>query len=405
MVHCSTSMARSFHTFAPGVVLLAAVCVLPTARAQTAKRLPRSTVSGHVLCADTNAPARLAKVTLNPLRSGSDSSSAATPGTTTGLDGGFELTDIPAGRYLVLVDLAGYISGISALDQDARQHLKDVAADPPPGSTVIDVANGQPASVELTIERGASVSGAISYDDGSPAIGVMVGIERKNNKGEWEPALQSTSQTFDVFAGGRSDGVNTDSAGHFHIDGIPAGEYLLHAHLVPQTVTLPVSGTGALGVYTQPGVEFNLYAGDAFWRKDAKPLKLGAGDEADVDMVIPVAKLLMVSGSVVSATDGHGVNMGSVTLALRDDPQELRTAVIGPDGQFRFLYVPEGDYLVKTEDAADGAAEAATEGAATPSEEDSATHRYGSAQAAIHIGEGSTSVILTVPEREPVASQ
>ena len=387
------------------MVLLAILCTLETAHPQTAKRAPRSTVSGHVLCADTNAPARLAKVTLNPLRNGADASSTATPGTTTGLDGGFELADVPPGRYLVLVDLAGYISGISALDQDARQHLKDVAAAPPPGSTVIDVVNGQPVSVELTIERGASVSGAIRYDDGSPAIGITVGLEHKNNKGAWEPELQSTSQTFDILAGGRSDGVSTDSAGHFHIDGVPAGEYLLHAHLVSQTVTLPVSGTGALGVYTQPGVEFNLYSGDAFWRKDAKPLMLGAGDEVDVDMVIALAKLLTVSGSVVTATDGHAVSLGSVTLALRDDPDEVRTAVIDADGHFRFLYVPGGDYIVKTEDAADGAAGPTTEGTATTSQEDSTTHRYGSAQTALHVGEGSDTIVLAVPEREPTVSQ
>ena len=35
--------------------------------AQRAERAARSTVTGRVVCADTNAPARLAKVTLNKL--------------------------------------------------------------------------------------------------------------------------------------------------------------------------------------------------------------------------------------------------------------------------------------------------------------------------------------------------
>jgi hypothetical protein len=378
---------------------------LDSVLAQAGRHAPRSTVSGHVLCADTNAPARLAKVTLNPLHNSTGPSDTATPGTTTGLDGGFELSGVPPGRYLVLVDLAGYISGISALDQDAREHLKDVAGAPPPGSTVIDVANGQPVSVELTLERGASVVGAIRYDDGSAAIGVMVELEHKNNKGAWEGALQSTSQTFDMLPGSRSEGVVTDSAGRFHIDGVPAGEYLVHAHLSSQTVTLPVSGTGALGIYAQPGVEFNLYSGDAFWRKDAKPLQLGTGDEVDVDMVIPLAKLLTVSGSVVAATDAHGVSLGTVSLALREDPEEVRTAQIERDGHFRFLYVPPGDYVVKTDDAADGANAVTYNGTLPPSQQDIPMHRYGSAQAAVHVGEGSNTIVLTVPEREAIASQ
>jgi hypothetical protein len=186
---------------------------------------------------------------------------------------------------------------------------------------------------------------------------------------------------------------------------VPAGDYLVHAQLSSQTVTLPVSGTGALGVYTQPGLEFNLYSGDAFWRKDAKPLRLGAGDEVDVDMVIPLAKLLTVSGSVVTATDGHGVGLGSVTLTLRDDPGEVRTAVIEPDGHFRFLYVPEGDYVVKTEDAADGNTGLTFNGAVPPSDMSIPSHRYGSAQTALHVREGSASIVLTVPERENTASQ
>jgi hypothetical protein len=36
-------------------------------QAQDRARGARSTVSGHVVCTDTNAPARLAKVTLNPV--------------------------------------------------------------------------------------------------------------------------------------------------------------------------------------------------------------------------------------------------------------------------------------------------------------------------------------------------
>jgi len=386
-------------------MLLAPLFTIGPAHAQSPKPVPRSTVSGHVLCADTNAPARLAKVTLNKLRNDSDASGSAAPGTTTGLDGEFEIADVPPGRYLVLVELAGYISGISGLDRDAREHLKNVARTPPEGSSVIEVTSGLPVSADLTLERGASVAGTIRYDDGSPAIGVMVSLEHKNSKGAWEPALQSTSQTFDFFSGRRDVSENTDSAGHFRIDGMPAGEYLLHAHLASQTVTLPVSGSGALGVYTHPGVEFDLYSGDAFWRRDAKPLNLARGEDASVDMVIPLAKLLTVSGSVVAGTDGHAVGLGSVTLAFRDDPGDVRSTEIEPDGHFRFLYVPEGDYVVKTEDAADGVAALTFDGGTPPTHESSLSHRYGEAKVVAHVADGSTTITLTVPERESRASQ
>ena len=47
------------------IPLLLVTLVLSTQRA-SAKAAPTSVVSGHVFCADTNAPARLAKVVLEP---------------------------------------------------------------------------------------------------------------------------------------------------------------------------------------------------------------------------------------------------------------------------------------------------------------------------------------------------
>ncbi|HEY3989230.1 MAG TPA: carboxypeptidase-like regulatory domain-containing protein [Acidobacteriaceae bacterium] len=388
------------------MVLWFSLCGL-SMRAQSTAQAARSVVSGHVVCADTNAPARLAKVTLNPLenidvKTAFDSEAAR--GATTDMDGGFSIPEVAPGRYLVLVELAGYVSGISGLDTQAREHLKDAARMPPEGSTVVDVANGLPVSVDVTLERGASVSGTIRYDDGSPAIGILVGLERKNSKGAWEPALQSTLQTFSFFSKTHDGSEATDSAGRFHIDGMPAGEYIVHAHLSPETITLPVSGTGTFGVYDHPGVQLDLYSGDAFWRKDAKPIKLGAGEDTDVDMDVPLSKLTTVSGSVVAAADGHSVSLGTVTLSPKDDAEETRSTEIAGDGRFRFLYVPDGDYVLKTADAADGA-EAEQYASGAKFDVKLPGHRYGEGEMAVHVGEEAASVTLTVPERETQTAQ
>ena len=372
--------------------------------AQRAERAPRSTVSGHVVCADTNAPARLAKVTLNALRDQGKSpmDNEAAPGTTTDMDGAFSIPEVAAGRYLVLVELAGYVSGVSGLDTEAREHLRRAARRPPAGSTVIEVANGLPITVDVTIERGGSVSGVIRYDDGSPAIGILVGLERKNSKGAWEPALQSTLQTFSFFSRTHDGSEATDSAGRFHIDGMPAGEYILHAHLSPQTVTLPISGNGTFGVYNHPGVDLDLYSGGVFWRKKAKAIELGTGEDVDADLDVPLSKLATVSGNVVAAADGHGVNLGTVTLSPRDDAEETRSTEIEEDGRFRFLYVPEGDYVLRTDDAADGQSKLESDRGENTLVR---LHQYGKAETTLHVGEDTASVTLTVPERDAQPAQ
>jgi len=377
---------------------------MPTC-AQRVEGAARSTVSGHVVCADTNAPARLAKVTLNPLENLSVKTamnSEAARGATTDMEGAFSIPEVAAGRYLVLVELAGYVSGISGLDTEEREHLKDAARTPPEGSTVVEVANGQPATVDVTLERGASVSGSIRYDDGSPAIGILVGLERKNTKGAWEPALESTLQTFSFFSTTHDGSEATDSAGHFRIDGMPAGEYIVHAHLPAQTVTLPVAGSGTFGVYDHPGVQLDVYSGEVFWRKDAKAITLGAGDEVNADLLVPLGKLRTVSGNVAAATDGHAVNLGTVTLSPQDDPEETRSTEIAEDGSFRFLYVPEGDYTLRTTDAADGESMVQFErGEKTQVR----LHEYGKTETTLHVGEEAASVTLSVPERETQPAQ
>ena len=52
--------------------------------------------------------------------------------------------------------------------------------------------------------------------------------------------------------------------------------------------------------------------------------------------------------------DGHQVSAAKVVLAYRDDEKELASAGVDrADGVFRFEFVPEGDYVIKTEDARD----------------------------------------------------
>ena len=77
--------------------------------------------------------------------------SEAARGATTDMEGAFSIPEVATGRYLVLVELAGYVSGISGLDAEAREHLKNAARTPPEGSTVIDVAND--ATIDVSAKR------------------------------------------------------------------------------------------------------------------------------------------------------------------------------------------------------------------------------------------------------------
>ena len=114
----------------------------------------------------------------------------------------------------------------------SEDQLKSLAASLP----AVHVASGQVASVNLTLHRGAVISGRMRFADGSPAIGAGV---------EWEPfesiffragyrdyrnkvlsplaeALQSFVSVLDS-----SRKAVSDDEGRFRIYGLPPGKYVV----------------------------------------------------------------------------------------------------------------------------------------------------------------------------------
>src|ERR1039458_10109420 len=102
-----------------GLVLVAVAVFCFVAFAQ--KPAATGTVTGHVTCADTNTPARLAIVVLRPVPAAksADSAAASKPvearrGQTL-LDGTFSIPSVAPGTYFVLASMAGYISPLAVL--------------------------------------------------------------------------------------------------------------------------------------------------------------------------------------------------------------------------------------------------------------------------------------------------
>ena len=160
------------------------VCVATASPQQKSTDPPTATttVSGHVFCADTNAPARMATVILQP----ADAIDAITPGESgnipssgetaqTSMDGSFTLQHVAPGTYYVIASQVGYISPLALryMEPDDDPAAKDLKAKKtPPMAPRITVEGNLPVGVNVTIERGAAVSGTVLYDDGSPASGI-----------------------------------------------------------------------------------------------------------------------------------------------------------------------------------------------------------------------------------------
>jgi hypothetical protein len=297
-----------------------------------------------VYLADTGGPARLAQVALQPVAVKSDdrpfSERQKDPVFTlypTGLDGSYRIPRVAPGTYYVVVKQLGYLSPYTQFSNAELAHptaavQQRIDALLP----VVTVVPNNTATMDLTLTRGASFSGTVRFDDGTPYAGARVAVLEKNEKGTWQA----------VYLMERGD---TNDRGQFRITGLLAGDYLLRVPLeVDDMYASSLLGHGSSGNYTHYSLDF--YNGDTARLRDAKPIHLDSSQEmSSADITIPISKLHSVSGAIVEAATGHAINSGIVQLYYADDDKDevASTKVESGEPVFRFPFVPEGEYVIK----------------------------------------------------------
>jgi hypothetical protein len=328
------------------IALSLAVCCY----AQRSETVASGAVTGHVICADTNGPARVAHVVLQPIvdtvqapKTGDRPRQISAAVTATLLDGSFTIPNVAPGNYYLFVEKLGYLSPFAQLSREDLNHPKPETADLITKLlTPVSVAANRTSTVEVRIYKGSAVSGAIRFDDGAAASNTVVSVLTKEKTGKWVPFHTN-------LIAGPFGGTTTDDQGHYRISGLPAGEYVVQATLAITDIFVSGLFTENHSTSSNNRYSLNLYSGDSFRPRDAKPIKLGDGEEANsVDITIPLSKLHAIMGSVVEAGSGHAVNAGTVAIHYADDDTELATTGIsGEDNAFHFYYVPEGEYTLK----------------------------------------------------------
>ncbi|WP_158793514.1 hypothetical protein [Granulicella sp. L60] len=316
------------------------------------------TVTGHVLCADTNLPARNAHVLLQAVvdksqttkaPKGEQPTQAISVFSATLLDGSFTIPNVAPGDYYIFVEKPGYLSPFASISREDLDHPKPETADLISKLlTPVTVVANRTSNAEVRILKGAAISGTIRFDDGIPDANAPIHLLNKDKTGKW------VSFRTKLIAG-PFEGTPTDDQGHYRISGLPAGEYLVQTSLaLINIVTSEVYAENG-GIANETKYSLDLYSGDSFRRRDATSIKLSEGEEStSADITIPLSKLHSVSGSLLAARTGHTVNAGNVAIVYPDDDTQLvSTKISEDDGSFRFFYVPEGQYTLKITDARD----------------------------------------------------
>jgi hypothetical protein len=391
---------------------IAVAIAISVAAQQPEKKSASSTVTGHVYLADTNTPARLATVMLEPagaLDSDPDPHPPKdgpgelihTSAVQTLLDGSFIIPKVAPGAYYVVAYKSGYLSPLTTLSEDALQH--PTPEDHKRIATILPrivVEPRLPVSVDVRLERGAIISGTILYDDGSPASGLPVHALVRHKAGKKETWSSLRAMPFAFTAD-----VYTDDLGRYRLTGLEAREYLVQVDLNLQHMEF-ASAPGSFQGSSSFGevATLSFYSGSTARKLDATPFKLTANEEhSGEDITIPIAKLHTISGEVVATHDGHVLNQGNVKLLDPDDKSEVESSKVErADGKFHLFFVPEGNYILHVDNAADVTYEDVPNppGSMPASfERPHLVHAYGNADQPLNLHDDATTIVLPVPEK------
>ncbi|MES2394181.1 MAG: carboxypeptidase-like regulatory domain-containing protein [Acidobacteriota bacterium] len=391
------------------VLVLATLMGSRVAAQETASAAGMGSVAGRVVCGDTQRPARFATVVLFGVPAEVSTTPKVDAGageeaqmkavqaameslgktnmvqTQTGVDGAFVATDVAPGDYYVFGSAAGYVTPLNQVQAavaDGADLKKPLA-----GVPVVHVTADRQSSMDVTLVRGAAISGVISWDDGSPVTGAMVKV--KAVKGE----QQSPTQFGMLAMSGNILSLisMSDDQGHYRISGLAPGEYLVTAQ-IKTSGQMGLGASGSLARMMASATPLTVYAPSAMHAGDAKSVTLKGGEEVgDEAITLNLNGMHSVRGHVASIEDHHGINTGVVTLKDATDKEFTRMASLDAAGNYVVTLLPPGTYSVEVNGAEDTEPKPKTE-----TKGKGVMGMFGPAQKTIRSYEdGKTSVIVT----------
>ena len=278
-------------------------------------------ISGRVIAAETASPIRRARINI------SSRDAQFNRSVTTDSDGRYELAALPAGRYRLFVNRAGFVT------------LEYGQVRPYEAGKPLDITAGQVLEhVDFSLPRGSAITGRITDEFGDPMTDVQVQALR----------YQYVNGERQLVDAGRT--AQTDDLGAYRIFGLMPGDYIVRASMRQNTPDGPRDGdtepTGYPGTY-YPGVA-DL--------SQAQPVAAALGQEvSSIAFPLVPARLARVSGTVMGS-DGRPLAGAMVMIRARTAAGmgPLRMNLIGngsnnqvrPDGSFQLRNVPPGEYVL-----------------------------------------------------------
>jgi protocatechuate 3,4-dioxygenase beta subunit len=272
-------------------------------------------IRGRILAADTGEPLRRADVHLN------GPELHETRSTITDVNGEYEFSDLPPGRYWVDASDNGFI-GLTYGQTKHGASRKSILIKDKEGADQIDIR----------LPRGGVIAGRVLDEFGSPVAGAAVTAMR--------PQFRQGRRGLMLTAGH----ATTNDIGEYRLSGLAPGDYAIAA-TAPLLSTVPGPRSNA----TKPPGFATTYHPSTPDVRIAARLTIAFGQTLhDVDVMLIPARLAEISGAAFDS-EGQAIGPGSVHATLRGDQIGLPGTyygILNADGSFRIPNMPPGEYVV-----------------------------------------------------------
>ena len=282
------------------------------------EKIGTAMLKGHVKSADGGA-LRRAQISVRgaPLPNGRTAS--------TGLDGEYQIRELPAGRYTITASRSGFLSSQYGQRRNGDQGKPVELAD---GATI--------ESIDFALDRAGVITGRVTDETGEPVANASIyGLQSQFYRGR--------RQFIPVTAGATRS--TTDEAGVYRLTSIAPGDYVILA-MLRETWVADDKDKQMLGYAP------SYFPGTASVA-DAQRVKVAAGQEAGaIDFSLVPGRAAAISG-IVTAVDG--APLGGANIGLTQE-------IMGPaggtmfmagntraaaDGTFKLRDIAPGQYILR----------------------------------------------------------
>jgi hypothetical protein len=304
----------------------------PSTQTRPAPRDPRqpaqtgtSVIKGRVLAGDTGRPLRRAAITATAPELGTDNRTVST-----GLDGRYEIKDLPAGRYTIRVQRSGYLP----LQYGQRRPLE--AGKP------LQLGDKQAAeNIDFTLPRTGVISGRVTDELGDPIANVSV-FAMRSMWFEGQRKLVPASGPRTV----------TDDDGEYRIRALNPATYFVMA--VSNDTWTQAAGDRQDVMSYAP-----TYHPGAASASEARAVAVGVGQRLiGIDIALVPGRAARLAG-IARDSQGRPLQNVNVEQSFRGPTgasfSSVGNASVLPDGTFIVRDVPPGEYALNA--SATGSAE------------------------------------------------